>query len=85
MSPELAPTPPTQPPSPSPSIPAWVRRGGWRPLLLGAVGAIAAGTYARLIGCRTGGCALLSNVGSATVAGALVGLVLGWPGPSKEP
>jgi hypothetical protein len=50
---------------------------------MGAAGAIAGGAYAQLIGCRTGGCALLSNVGSATVAGALVGLMFGWPARSK--
>jgi hypothetical protein len=79
-------------PVPKPSVPAtgittrllgWLRQRGWRPLVLGAAGAIAGGAYAQLIGCRTGGCAILSNVGSATVAGALVGLMFGWPAPSK--
>lgn len=79
-------------PNPNPTVPeartttrilAWLRRGGWRTLLWGAVGAIAGGTYAQLIGCRTGGCAILSNAGSASVAGALVGLIIGRPAPPK--
>lgn len=78
--------------TPNPSIPetrattrllAWLRHGGWRPLVMGAVGAVVGGTYAQLIGCRTGGCAILSNVGSASVAGAIIGLILGRPAPVK--
>jgi len=79
-------------PTPNPSVAAtrtstrllaWLRQGGWRALVLGAAGAIVGGAYAQLIGCRTGGCAILSNVGSATAAGALVGLIFGWPASSK--
>ncbi len=79
-------------PAPQPTVPetratnrllAWLRHGGWRTLLLGAVGAVVGGAYAQLIGCRTGGCAILSNVGSASVAGAIVGLIIGRPSPSK--
>jgi hypothetical protein len=51
---------------------------------MGAVGAVAGGAYAQLIGCRTGGCAILSSVGSATAAGAAIGLILGWPKPSPR-
>jgi hypothetical protein len=68
-----------------PSFRAWLLGGGWKSLALGAVGAVAGGTYAQLIGCRTGGCAILSNVGSAVMAGGLIGLIFGWPGPAKEP
>lgn len=79
-------------PIPNPSVPAtrtttrflsWLRHRGWQPLLLGAFGAIIGGAYAQLIGCRTGGCAILANVGSATVAGGLIGVIFGWPTPSK--
>jgi uncharacterized membrane protein YjjP (DUF1212 family) len=63
---------------------AWLQDGGWRPLALGAFGALSGGTYAHFIGCRTGSCVLLSSVRSASVAGALVGLILGWPAPSKK-
>jgi hypothetical protein len=79
-----------EPNPPAASIPnrtsfrAWLRGGGWRSLAFGAVGAVAGGTYAQLIGCRTGGCAILSNVGSATMAGGLIGLTFGWPGPAKK-
>ena len=67
-----------------PSFRAWLRSGGWKSLAFGVVGAVAGGTYAQLIGCRTGGCAILSNVGTATMAGGLIGLVFGWPGPAKR-
>jgi len=85
LEPAPNPSPPPAPTTPTPSgLGAWLRRGGWRPLALGAVGAAAAGIYAQLVGCRTGGCALLSDVRSAVVAGALVGLALGWPSPPKQ-
>ena len=64
---------------------AWLRSGGWRPLALGAFGALSGGTYAHFIGCRGGSCVLLSSVRSASVAGALFGLILGWPSPSPSP
>jgi len=67
-----------------PPLRAWLRGGGWKSLVLCAVGAVAGGTYAQLIGCRTGGCAILSNVGTATMAGGLMGLIFGWPGPAKK-
>jgi hypothetical protein len=63
---------------------AWVRAGGWRPLAMGAFGALAGGGYAHFRGCEGGSCVLLSSVRSATVAGALVGLVVGWRAPEKR-
>jgi hypothetical protein len=71
-------------PTPVTRFLAWLQDGGWRPLALGALGALSGGTYAHFIGCRTGSCVLLSSVRSASVAGALVGLILGWPGPAKK-
>jgi len=63
---------------------AWLRKGGWRPIALGVFGALAGGGYAHFIGCRGGSCVLLSSVRSASVAGALVSLVVGWPAPAKQ-
>ena len=60
------------------------RGAGWPRVLSAAVGALAAGTYAHFIGCRTGGCILLSSVWTAAVAGGLLGFVLsgGRPAPN---
>jgi hypothetical protein len=71
--------------TPATRLVAWLRNGGWRPLALGAFGALSGGSYAHFAGCRTGSCILLSSVRSASVAGALVGLVIGWPSPSRRP
>jgi hypothetical protein len=81
---EPAESPPTAVPAPANRLLAWLRDGGWRPVALGAFGALSGGTYAHFIGCRTGSCVLLSSVRSASVAGALIGLIFGWPGPSKK-
>jgi uncharacterized membrane protein HdeD (DUF308 family) len=81
---ETEPNPPAASFPNRPALRAWLRRGGWKSLAFGAVGAVAGGIYAQLIGCRTGGCAILSNVGTATVAGGLIGLVFGWPTPAKK-
>jgi hypothetical protein len=74
--------PPPSVPAPSARLVAWLRNGGWRPLALGAFGALSGGTYAHFIGCRGGSCVLLSSIRSASVAGALFGLILGWPSHS---
>jgi len=81
---ESEPNPPASSIPVRPSFRAWLHGGGWRSLAFGAIGAVAGGTYAQLIGCRTGGCAILSNVGTATAAGGLIGLIFGWPGPAKK-
>jgi len=75
---------PDVPPTPITRLLAWLRGGGWRPLALGAFGALAGGGYAHFIGCRGASCALLSSVRSASVAGALFGLLVGWPAPVKR-
>jgi len=82
---EPAVNPPTAVPAPTARLLAWLQDGGWRPLALGAFGALSGGSYAHFSGCRTGSCVLLSSVRSASVAGALIGLVIGWPSPSKRP
>jgi hypothetical protein len=46
----------------------------------GLLGAAVAGAYAHFIGCRTGSCPLTSNVWTASTYGALVDLLVGWPG-----
>jgi len=75
--------PPSVPPTHAARLLGWLREGGWRSMALGAFGALAGGGYAHFIGCRGGSCVLLSSVRSASVAGALFGLVIGWPAPSK--
>jgi hypothetical protein len=81
---EFAPSPPALVRPTTIRLRAWLRQGGWRSLALGAGGALAGGAYAHLVGCRTGGCAILAGVGSATLAGALMGLVIGWPAPPRR-
>jgi hypothetical protein len=69
-------------PDPSPrTAGAWDRlaRSPLRAALAALVGAAAAGAYAELVGCRTGTCPLTSNVWIATLYGAGVGAVVGWP------
>jgi hypothetical protein len=82
---EPAATPPAALPTPAARLIGWLRNGGWRPLALGAIGALSGGTYAHFIGCRGGSCVLLSSIRSASVAGALFGLILGWPSRSPSP
>jgi hypothetical protein len=77
--------PPSSVPPPSARLVAWLQNGGWRPVALGTFGALSGGTYAHFIGCQVGGCALLSSVRSASLAGALLGLILGWPSRSPSP
>jgi hypothetical protein len=81
---------PTPRPAPNPAdqrpaqrLLRWLRAGGWRALAGAAAGAGLLATYAHFIGCRTGTCALTADVPTATVVGALVGLVIGWPAPAK--
>lgn len=83
--PEQTSPPSVQPPRPPAGsrLVRWLRAGGWRALGGAVVGAGALATYAHFIGCRTGTCALTADVPTATVVGALVGLVIGWPSPPK--
>jgi uncharacterized membrane protein YeaQ/YmgE (transglycosylase-associated protein family) len=60
---------------------AWHRlsRSHLRTLAVGVLGASVAGAYAHLVGCRTGTCPLTSNVWTASLYGAFVGAIVGWP------
>jgi uncharacterized membrane protein YeaQ/YmgE (transglycosylase-associated protein family) len=59
----------------------WRRLSGshGRTLLVALIGAAVGGAYAHFVGCRTGSCPLTSNVWTASLYGAVVGAVLGWP------
>ncbi len=61
--------------------PAWRRlsRSPARAAVAAIVGASAAAAYAHFVGCRTGTCPLTSNVWTASLYGAAVGAVVGWP------
>jgi hypothetical protein len=54
-------------------------RSPWRAALAAAVGAAAGGAYAHFIGCRTGTCLITSSVWTASLYGAAVGALAGWP------
>jgi hypothetical protein len=60
---------------------AWRRiaRSPARAAIAGILGASAAAAYAHFVGCRTGTCPLTSNVWIASLYGAAVGAVVGWP------
>ncbi len=70
------------------TTPAVRRERGARRFLVTAItaglGAGAAWAYAYFVGCRTGTCPLTSNVWTASGFGALIGLLVGWPGPRKD-
>ena len=59
----------------------WARlsRSHARTAVVAFLGAAAGGAYAYFIGCKTGTCPLTSSVWTASLYGALVGGVLGWP------
>jgi hypothetical protein len=50
-----------------------------RAVLAALVGAGAAAAYAYFVGCRTGTCLITSNVWTASLYGASIGAVAGWP------
>lgn len=52
----------------------------WRTLLGAALGALGGGLYAHFIGCRTGTCALTSNVWTAALFFGLTGAIALTPG-----
>ncbi|HEY6001935.1 MAG TPA: DUF6132 family protein [Anaeromyxobacter sp.] len=58
-------------------------RSLWRSHARAAAAALlgggAAAAYAHFVGCRTGTCPLTSNVWIASLYGAALGAVLGWP------
>lgn len=60
---------------------AWHRfsRSHLRTLVVGLLGACAAAAYAYFVGCRSGTCPLTSNVWTASLYGAFVGAIVGWP------
>jgi hypothetical protein len=59
-----------------------------RPLLFTALavalGAAIGGLYAHFIGCRTGTCPITSSVRNASLYGAFVGMVIGWPARGRD-
>lgn len=59
----------------------WARisRSHARTAAVAVLGAAAGGAYAHFIGCKTGTCPLTSSVWTASLYGALVGGVIGWP------
>jgi len=84
---EPTPQPAEQPGRPSAGLrlARWIRQGGWRAIVGAVSGAGLLATYAHFVGCRTGACFLTADVHTATVVGALVGLVIGWPAPATAP
>jgi hypothetical protein len=76
----LAPAPAGPMPGPS-ALPLWGRlsRSPLRALLAAAVGGGGMAAYAHFVGCRTGTCPLTSNVWVASLYGAVVGALVGWP------
>ncbi len=75
-------------PTPAPGaarggLSGWLRGGGWRAVAGAVVGAAGLSAYSYFIGCRTGTCVLTANVQTASLFGALIGLVLGWPTPPR--
>jgi len=61
----------------------WLRDGGWKAIAGAAAGAGLLATYSFFVGCRTGTCLLTSDVRTATLVGALVGLISAWPSPDR--
>ncbi len=59
----------------------WARFSGShaRTAVVALLGAGAAAGYAHFVGCNTGTCPLTSNVWTASVYGAVVGGIAGWP------
>jgi len=59
----------------------WQRlsRSPLRAALAATFGAIVGGLYAHFIGCKTGTCPITSSIWSASLYGALVGALAGWP------
>jgi hypothetical protein len=64
----------------------WERftRSPLRAALAALAGAGLMAAYAHFIGCRTGTCLLTSNVWTASIYGAAVGALVGWPGRRED-
>ncbi len=62
-------------------IERWRRlsRSHLRTALVAAAGATAGAAYAHFVGCRTGTCPITSSIWNASLYGAAVGAILGWP------
>ncbi len=50
-----------------------------RTAIAATLGAAAGAAYAHFVGCRSGTCLITSTVWGASLFGAVVGTVLGWP------
>lgn len=63
----------------------WARlsRSHFRTLAAALLCAGAGAAYAYFVGCRTGSCPLTSSVWSASLYGAFVGAVAGWPARAR--
>lgn len=63
----------------------WARFSGShaRTAVVALLGAGAAVAYAHFVGCKTGTCPLTSNVWTASVYGAVVGGIAGWPARAR--
>jgi hypothetical protein len=58
-------------------------RSHLRTAIFAALGASCAAAYAYFVGCRTGTCPITSSVWTASLYGAFVGAVAGWPGRAR--
>jgi hypothetical protein len=56
-------------------------RRHWRTALCTVVGAVLGAIYAHFVGCRTGTCAITSNVWTAALFFGFTGAIVGLPGP----
>lgn len=63
----------------------WARfsRSHARTATIALLGAGAAAGYAYFVGCRTGTCPLTSSIWTASLYGAVVGGVAGWPARAR--
>ncbi len=75
--PETTPRPET--PQEGTRPPPWRKLARYRLPLAVLAGAAAGAAYSHFIGCRTGTCPITSNVWIATLYGAFVGGLAGWP------
>jgi hypothetical protein len=82
VQPDLAPGPPGRAAG---LAERWRRlsRSHLRTGLVALGGAAIGAAYAHFIGCRTGTCPLTSSVWTASLYGAVVGSVIGWPDRRK--
>ena len=54
-------------------------RSHLRAAIAAAIGASAGAAYAHFVGCKTGTCPITSSVWTASLYGAAVGALAGWP------